>query len=619
MKTMNKKDIVYYKENTYSPKSIDAVIEILTKESEWTTSLSSAMRTYNSFLIFVNNKEFFTQNEDSASLLNINSSKAIKTIKEYITNKENIRSQVNTLSNPYLKSFLTWSSKWHIFDNWAENEFKDLLSERFVLYLLEYSDITKMFKKPISEFFCNNPEVVIKAIIKNQKSLINGNSLYLPFSGDDVYIINAVENYLASSDADYLEIRDVLAFIKSKKIKIDNSIIAKAHKYSDEKEKELFAEIGLHKWETRIQFTPGGIPTETNAKTIAFDSSILEKIDSPRQFFFAFIKHFNMIDENYIIPMASNKPCSSFTEMLSIKRGGCYNQTFLSNIIQSITFSTFFAMTSFLKNQNINIEEFAINGFSQLFSEITESVCFSFKEKLEGSFYNKTINLLLDIDYLSKAYSSYVKTGTIDVYFISSLSNMNFEDTPSILPHKYIKASVPSLEAALSFLFDTDKSIQIDDSLPIKSNFNLFLEHNLTPQNIASYNIPIIKELAKYNCIILNPDGFIKPTNISLILAPLHRSGYLLYNDDNLQLLNDFEISKTIFEDTLFCSDEKEYIKYLLRDKYGDSLGIRNNYMHGTGIQYSNDAHEYNYYIILYILLVLESKILIDLTAEKEK
>ena len=122
------------------------------------------------------------------------------------------------------------------------------------------------------------------------------------------------------------------------------------------------------------------------------------------------------------------------------------------------------------------------------------------------------------------------------------------------------------------------------------------------------------------DCIILNQDEFIKPTNISLILAPLHRSGYLLYNDDdNLQLLNNLAISKTIFEDTLFCSYEKEYIKYLLRDKYGDSLGIRNNYMHGTGIRYSNDTHECNYYIVLYFLLVLESKILIDITAKKEK
>ena len=61
---------------------------------------------------------------------------------------------------------------------------------------------------------------------------------------------------------------------------------------------------------------------------------------------------------------------------------------------------------------------------------------------------------------------------------------------------------------------------------------------------------------------------------------------------------------------TLFSNDAINYLNFTLNNKkYVDSLGIRNDYLHGAGKSFSEEEHKNNYLMLVKIFLIVISKI----------
>ena len=65
-----------------------------------------------------------------------------------------------------------------------------------------------------------------------------------------------------------------------------------------------------------------------------------------------------------------------------------------------------------------------------------------------------------------------------------------------------------------------------------------------------------------------------------------------------------------IFSDTLFSIQEINYLNFVLNNKsYDNSWGIRNKYLHGVPIYDSIQQYEYEYHLIMLILIFYNIKI----------
>ncbi|WP_143444117.1 hypothetical protein [Apilactobacillus kunkeei] len=203
------------------------------------------------------------------------------------------------------------------------------------------------------------------------------------------------------------------------------------------------------------------------------------------------------------------------------------------------------------------------------------------------------------IHALIKIYDGYAETKDINSSDLFDLKVPKFENIRSIVPKKYVTindSNVITLAKTynqFSYIFENSNYVLKDYD---KININLLLKNRII-------------EVSSDNKVEISNDGYLN------LLKLLNNYGEIPYNeicDKKTKSIIDKLINegKAEFKSTLLNKRESDYISYFIDDKFTNGLGIRNVYMHGSGLKLSKDEHKKNETRLLYVICLLLLKMI---------
>ena len=231
---------------------------------------------------------------------------------------------------------------------------------------------------------------------------------------------------------------------------------------------------------------------------------------------------------------------------------------------------------------------------------------------------NKTATLFRIEESLRKQYKLLSEEGLIDVNLYNITSTPSIESLQSFTKRKYFSMnnSDNNIQQIVNLLFSDQSPIHFINEEYKGSNFKeLISQQCLSYANFHEYQIDYIKLLIDAG-ICQNDTGVISFKDMSQI--SLLEKIFLYGSVNSISLSESEKLSADrmldngwlIFSDTLFSIQEINYLNFVLNNKsYDNSWGIRNKYLHGVPIYDSIQQYEYEYHLILLILIFYIIKI----------
>ena len=189
--------------------------------------------------------------------------------------------------------------------------------------------------------------------------------------------------------------------------------------------------------------------------------------------------------------------------------------------------------------------------------------------------------------------------------------------TPS---NKYAYANSPDIRTEMFLLFD-DQSILHFTEKTGNSNYSslpqLLVSEKMSLSDFAEYQLSGLNWLIERGSIFADENGYLQPKKsrvfvlndlfLNEVICPIYYDDELRHQVSNLAASGDLR-----YESTLFSIPEQKYLNFILNNaEFGNSLGIRNRYIHDTCPLDENT--EFSHYCELLKIMVL---IIIKINAE---
>jgi hypothetical protein len=279
-----------------------------------------------------------------------------------------------------------------------------------------------------------------------------------------------------------------------------------------------------------------------------------------------------------------------------------------------------------LVSQNIYIESIISWFFQTYVSEEFGIGDFNFScPSSDVTYLEKCRHMLVEMEGILKQYNLYVIDGEIDYELLNiSSEQLDFRSCKSCVAKKYIYPN-SELFANISYLLFSDQCM-LHYPQNHQGNFRSFYEVLIHSEvNIADYPDYLhqqIEWLQSNGILTVSDSGQIIAKDIVFlyILFDLHQNEVIAYHNIPKQMqkrIDELIATEFLrFESSLLSIPEQDFfIYYLNRKSFGNSLDLRNKYLHGTQIFTDEEVkiHEYNYLLILKLLIVIVIKINDDL------
>lgn len=217
-------------------------------------------------------------------------------------------------------------------------------------------------------------------------------------------------------------------------------------------------------------------------------------------------------------------------------------------------------------------------------------------------------------------YSCYVSKGSVDWDYIQYQPlKADYRKIPSLIKAKYFYGKGKPFQS-LTYLLFSDQSI-LRQAKVIKEECNCFYDlicqGTMHLDDFADYQSEPIQRLINKGYLYISGDGVLSWTNpyVIRVLRDLYHfdfceTAYYSKSSRNLEAIQFLQESDMIlFGETLLSEQEGRYFNYYL-NTISSSNGpqLRNLYAHGK-VYGPNVNHEYNYYVLLRLLVLLTMKI----------
>ena len=222
-------------------------------------------------------------------------------------------------------------------------------------------------------------------------------------------------------------------------------------------------------------------------------------------------------------------------------------------------------------------------------------------------------------------YSCYVSKGSVDWDYIQYQPlKADYRKIPSLIKAKYFYGKGKPFQS-LTYLLFSDQSILRHAKL-IKEECNCFYDlicqETMHLDDFADYQSEPIQRLINKGYLYISGDGVLSWTNpyVIRVLRDLYlfdfcETAYYSQSSRNREAIQFLQESNMIlFGETLLSEQEGRYFNYYL-NTISSSNGpqLRNLYAHGK-VYGPKVNHEYNYYVLLRLLVLLTMKIYIGIT-----
>lgn len=239
----------------------------------------------------------------------------------------------------------------------------------------------------------------------------------------------------------------------------------------------------------------------------------------------------------------------------------------------------------------------------------------------QSTYLEKCRTICAEIESILKQYKYFVENGIIDQDLISMNSTpISIKDIPSLNATKYIYSSESSEILRIMKSVFSDQSIIYSEDM--RDNFYLTMrdksceKYEFEPQSELDWLIQhdILEVRGKYLVW--------KSSDMVTLLQDLFYnevSPYILWKYKSITVTHEaFKRGWIRFGNSLLSEPEQDYFNYILnRKNFGNSLDLRNLYLHGTQ-GHDEKKHEHHYYKFLELLIVITIKINDDLCVYEE-
>lgn len=547
-----------------------------------------------------------------------------------------IISYIDSLEFNYKESFWELFNYFQVYKKIDKSIFSLILQNHSfqINYILSQNNVVSFFDDEIRAFLIDY-DITAELILANfeEQDRFKEINYFFPKSLSLSEKEDIILRYIDFEEANLNYIRLIEHSKDSSDLKISAKVRLKAKKRSEELNNKIFEEgyswkIGVQVILSKDQIEPVIFTNKDHIFTTTYSEIFLDNQKSNSSLFLIFGGLFGFTDNHGIITLFNKEKEMNVFEKTSMKSKNEYPT------------GTVFLRKSRLSDFQVLIFDHYLNQKNKSVEILIESFI---KEVLIGHF--KIANLQLrfpstnstflekirilapELESLLKQYDVYSKEGEIDFDLIEIDSVLlKFSEIKSLVDKKY--GYIDSNKTyALKYQFFSDQSslFYVEPFNDKYTNFyDLLINENVKLEDFKDYQKGAIGQLISEDYLLIDANNNVKIKNQILIslVGDLHRNeviSYWHYPEITRNVIDEMVNENLIkFESTLLSKQETNFFNYYLNKKgFTNGLNIRNKYLHGTNTG-SEKEHEYEYYILLKLIILALLKITDDLILKKK-
>lgn len=551
-----------------------------------------------------------------------------------ITDKD-IAAHVGSLEFHYKKSFWELFNYFQIYKKIDNGIFSLILQNHSfqINYILSHKNTVSHFDKEMRSFLIvyNKTAELLLSNFEEGSKFKEANYIFpksLTLSDKE----NIMSKYIDYEKANLNYIRLIEHSKDSNDLKLSAKVRLKAKKKSAELNDKIFEEghswkVGVHVTLDKDQIEPVIFSNKDYVLEVSYSELLLDKQINNVALFFLFRNLFGYTDDHGLITLVNKEKEMDVLERTLMKSKNEYSAGITFQRESQLSYLQILIFNHYLNQKDKSIEILIESFIKEVLNEYFQLNNLQFRFPTSNSTFLEKIRILApELEFLLKQYQVYSNEGEIDFELIEINSNpLRFSEIKSLVDKKYgyINNTKTSF---LKYHFFSDQNLlyYVEPFNDKYSNlYDLLINEDVKLENFKDYQKDAITQLISEDFLIVDTNNNVKIKKQILLslIGNLHRDeviSYWHYPKDVRNVIDEMDGENLIkFETTLFSKQEINFFNYYLNKKeYTNGLDIRNKYLHGTN-RGSEEEHEYEYYVLLKLIILTLLKIADDLMLKK--
>lgn len=528
----------------------------------------------------------------------------------------------------YRESFWTLFDRYKLFHRIDKNVFAEIIQLEIcsIRQVLRFSGIVNQYGEVIADYLksqSDSAELLMDYYWAD--SVFGKEKLYFPDQLTMQARESLIERYVEQSD--HLNYLQLIAGSHDRKNELcvsDKIRLRAKHKCEQLTEEYFQHHVGL-KMGVEVKFTANQsedyiFSIEEGIARISYSTDfILENLDYPT-ILNNFIYFFEFVDFQYrCLFVHKQNQLSIFEKTLGVHVRDEYFEGIAFQQIQVIGLLQIVGYYDMLLRQGIRLESVLEWFYTEDLS--TEFSIPNFQLQLAGeqaSYRDKCRIICSEIESILKQYKSLVEDGKIDHELIGMNSiPLAVKDVPSLITDKYAYFTESVERKTITFLMFSNQSLltYLGDGEEYKNLYDILARRKVKKNDFPECSREGIDWLINHDILIDDEQDNLSPRSADLLnlLYDLYENDVVLESYWRKSHGEDFQLAVEKnwiqTESSLLSKPEQDYFNYIMnRKEFGNSLDLRNKYLHGTQ-GYDESIHQQNYYMLLKMLVFLTIKI----------
>ncbi|MBO0952989.1 hypothetical protein [Fibrella forsythiae] len=630
--------VFYSKEDLasgYSLKNAEYVLENLNSLRE--PGINDLLELYNIKLYFDNGLYLKKWDSTAIKKLEIKIDDSWKLIKRFCfsLNNDNIEKYIEDIEYEYIESFWKLINYLQVYKKLDKQVFFKILKNYpyHIYIILELKQFVEYFGQEIRLFLLDYDKATELLLSKLELQHTHSSPIYnFPSCLSLIDKEFIISNYIEQENANLNYIRIIEYSKDSDSFKLSPKIRLKAKNRRQFLNNQIFEnnnsipidlQVSLNKNQEDILVTS----VKNQTTILSYNTECIDEFKNNSDLVSIFRTLFSFTNIHGIIELLSKDNEISVIEKISIKSRNEYSASIIFKHKNNLAHLQILVLVNYLYSTGDTLESLIESYVNKFINHHYGLNNFTIKFPSNRSTYLEKIRILSpEIDSLLKQYQTYVNEGQIDFDLISIDSNpLRFGEIKSLNTKKYVYINGEVMND-IKFWFFSDQSMlyYVEPFENKYSNlYDLLAFENVYLDSFKEYQLPTINKIIGLGYLYIDNDKYVRISKdlFMYVIRELNENKVISYwyYHISIRLVIDEMVNNgfLLFENTLFARPELNYFNYYLNKKeFTNGLDLRNKYLHGTN-KSSEKVNEYEYYVLLKLIILMVIKIEDDLRIQK--